>query len=221
MRHAEFQPLSGRHVLFARRSSRQALAQRYVRRGQRCRQRRTRRSIVLAAWDRLAHSQKAIQPEGRLRPLPDGEIVFGGEVSWCAPRCLEDRNSVCLDARELHHLAPLLDLVTNELSEVSGGAPKCRDAHVGKTRDDLWIGEKGIDLQIKLFNNVGRRVSGRANSRLPAVFVARHELPDGRYVWQDLRARGGRHGQCAQATGADVLQDLREGAEHYLHLSAH
>jgi hypothetical protein len=123
MRHAEFQPLSGRHVLFARRSSRQALAQRYVRRGQRCRQRRTRRSIVLAAWDRLAHSQKAIQPEGRLRPLPDGEIVFGGEVSWCAPRCLEDRNSVCLDARELHHLAPLLDLVTNELSEVSGGAP--------------------------------------------------------------------------------------------------
>src|SRR5947209_17869392 len=54
-----------------------------------CRSRRRERSqqsSAPAATDRLAPGRCGARPAARLRPRPDGEIAYGGEVSLSPPR---------------------------------------------------------------------------------------------------------------------------------------
>src|SRR5262245_35314948 len=80
--------------------------------------------------------------------------------------------SVCLDARELDHLGPLLRFLSDELPEIGGCTGKHRAAQVGKPRSHLGIGEARIDLRIEFVDDLGGRVLGRAYSIPVASLVA-------------------------------------------------
>src|SRR5215471_5946821 len=71
-------------------------------------------------------------------------------------RGAETAGSICLDACELHHLAPLFSLFGNELAEVDRRAWKCGGAPLGKPCLHLGIGEGRIDLRVELVDDLGR-----------------------------------------------------------------
>src|SRR5262249_27573557 len=60
----------------------------------------------------------------------------------------ETAGSICLDACELHHLAPLLGFLGDEFTEVGGREREHVATQVGKPRLDLGVGEAGIDLTV-------------------------------------------------------------------------
>src|SRR5262249_41099490 len=66
--------------------------------------------------------------------------------------------SICFDARELHHLAPLFGLFGDELAEVGSRAWKGGGAPLGKPRLHLGIGKGRVDLRIELVDDLGWRV---------------------------------------------------------------
>src|SRR5262249_34850421 len=59
--------------------------------------------------------------------------------------------SLPLDANGLHHLAPLLGFIGDELTEVDRRARKGRSAQIGKPRLDLGIGKARIYLFVERF----------------------------------------------------------------------
>src|SRR5262249_45228757 len=56
--------------------------------------------------------------------------------------------SVRLDAGELHHLAPLLGFLCDQLAEVGGRTRKHRAAEVSEPRFHVGIGEASVDLLV-------------------------------------------------------------------------
>ena len=56
-------------------------------------------------------------------------------------RGAETAGSICLDACELHHLAPLLRFVGDELAEVGGREREHVTAQVNESRLELRIGK--------------------------------------------------------------------------------
>src|SRR5262249_7325974 len=92
------------------------------------------------------------------------------------PRCRHSRNgrygifrrgsrgSLGLDVGRPDHLAPLLGVVGDELSEIDGRADKRRASKVGKPRLHLGIGEAGVDLLVELVDDLRRRVLGYADA---------------------------------------------------------
>src|SRR5262245_66490439 len=82
--------------------------------------------------------------------------------------------SVQLDVRRPYHVAPLLGLVGDKLTEVAGRARKYAAAEVGQPRAHLGVGERSINFHVELFNNFVGRVLGRAKAPPTARFVARH-----------------------------------------------
>ena len=74
------------------------------------------------------------------------------------------RRSLGLEARELHHLGPLLGLVRDELAEIGGRAGKRRSAQVDKPRLDLGIGEASIDFLVELIDDLGGCVFRRSDA---------------------------------------------------------
>jgi hypothetical protein len=63
-------------------------------------------------------------------------------------RGAESAGSICLDACELHHLAPLLGFLDDQLAEVSGRTSKHRAAEVSEPRFHVGIGEASVDLLV-------------------------------------------------------------------------
>ena len=76
----------------------------------------------------------------------------------------------------------------------SAGEPASPAAQLGQPRLHLGIGEANVDLPVEFVDDLGRRVSGRADAIPSACLVARHELAHGRDVRQRLRAH--RRGHC-------------------------
>jgi hypothetical protein len=76
-------------------------------------------------------------------------------------RGAETAGSICLDACELDHLAPLFGFLSNEFPEIGGRPPKHRAAQVGKLRLDFQIGKRGVNLPVELVDDFGGRVFGR------------------------------------------------------------
>ena len=64
-------------------------------------------------------------------------------------RGAETAGSICLDASELHHLAPLLGFVGDELAEVGAREREHVATQVGKARLDLGIGKASVDLLVE------------------------------------------------------------------------
>src|SRR5262249_37848821 len=97
-------------------------------------------------------------------------------------RGAETAGSICLDACELNHLAPLLSFLSDELAEVGRRAWKCGGAPLGKPRVHFGIGEGRIDLFVEPVNNLRRRVFRRADACPEARLIARHEFGNRRDV---------------------------------------
>src|SRR5262249_5072409 len=87
--------------------------------------------------------------------------------------------SVQLDAREFHHLAPLIGFVDDELAEVGGRPRNHHYAKVGETRLDLGIGEARIDLFVEPVDNLRGRVLRRADAEPLACLITRYEISHG------------------------------------------
>src|SRR5258707_1513074 len=112
--------------------------------------------------------------------------------------------SIRLYAGKLDHLGPLLDFVSNELSEVGGRACKRCGAQICEPRLHFWIGEGGIDLLVEGIDDVRGRAFGHANAIPRTRLIARHEISHGWNIGQRYRTFRGGHRQCAQPAGAQV-----------------
>src|SRR5262249_40484162 len=77
---------------------------------------------------------------------------------------------------ELHHLAPFLGVVGDELAEVGRRAGEHLSAQVGNTSLQLGIGEPRIDLLIKLSEDLGRPFFGRTKANPLARLETAHEI---------------------------------------------
>src|SRR5262249_8056293 len=108
------------------------------------------------------------------------------------------RRSLRLGARGLDHFAPFLNLLREELAEVSGGAWKHRAAQVGEVRPHLRIGKGGVNFLIEHVNDFSGSIFGNAKPIGGARVVARQDSSDRRHVRQHLRTRRGCHSQGAQ-----------------------
>src|SRR5215813_10198849 len=80
-----------------------------------------------------------------------------------------------LNVRKLHHLAPLLSFLRNELAEVAGRAWKCGGTQLGKPRLHVGISEGGVDLLVEFVNNLYGRVAWRADAGPEAKLIARNK----------------------------------------------
>src|SRR6516162_7938432 len=121
--------------------------------------------------------------------------------------------SVRFDAHGLHHLAPLLDFLGDELPEVGRRTGKRRTAQVGKPRVHLWVGEGRIDLFVEFVDDLSGRIPRCAEAPHCARFVVRDELAHSRYVWQRLRSRGCGDRQGTHRGTRDVPDRLGRGDE--------
>src|SRR5262245_30665744 len=84
--------------------------------------------------------------------------------------------SLGLDACELHHLAPLLGFLSDQLAEVSGRARKHRAAEISEPHFHVGVVKARVSFRVELVNNLRRCVFGRADARPPARLVARHKF---------------------------------------------
>src|SRR5262245_20712263 len=100
-------------------------------------------------------------------------ISLNGEVM---ERGAKSAGSICLDACEVHHLAPLLGFVGDELAKVGGREREHVATQVGKARLDLGIGKTSVDLLVELLDDLGRRGLRCADAVPGARLVSRHEL---------------------------------------------
>ena len=95
-------------------------------------------------------------------------IAHGGSLLFCG---IARRRSSSLrsDAGRSDHLAPLLDFLRDELSEIGGRAAEHRAVQVGKPRLHLGVGEGRIDFLIELLDDVKKKPHGEAGQRAPAA----------------------------------------------------
>src|SRR6516162_7700362 len=68
--------------------------------------------------------------------------------------------SVRLDAGKLDHLAPLVGFVGYELSKVGGRTGEHRSSQIGEALLHVGVDESGIDLLVKLLDNLCGRGFG-------------------------------------------------------------
>src|SRR5262249_50307684 len=87
--------------------------------------------------------------------------------------------SLCLDIGSPDHLAPLLGVVGDQLTELGRRARKHRAAEVDKACFQPGIGEARIDLDVELVNETGWRVFRRMHADPLAPLEARHEIANG------------------------------------------
>src|SRR5262245_36533122 len=113
--------------------------------------------------------------------------------------------SVRFDARELHHLAPLLGFVGNEFPEFGGRAQQRCTTHIGKARLEVRIGERGVDFPVELADNFSGRARRHADAVPVAPLIAQYELADSWEVRQRLRALRGRYRERAELASPDIL----------------
>jgi hypothetical protein len=66
--------------------------------------------------------------------------------------------SLRLDARELHHLRPLLGFCGDEVDKFVSRTRKRFAAQIGKPRLVLGVSEDGVDLPVELVDNFRRRM---------------------------------------------------------------
>src|SRR6266700_364331 len=96
------------------------------------------------------------------------------------------KGSFRLGARRLDHFAPFIDLLHEELAEISRRAWKHRAAQVGQVRPHLRIGESGVNLLVEYVNDLSGSIPGYAKSIGRARLVARQNIADRRHVRQHL-----------------------------------
>ena len=127
----------------------------------------TQETISPAAWVRLLRccgQQDLLATSFSLQETQTkhGGVRRAGDIEyWAASAELLVR----FDIRCPDHLAPLLAVLGDELSELCGRARQHHGAKFGKPRLDPGIGESGVDLFVDLVDNLSRRVLGCAEAQ--------------------------------------------------------
>src|SRR5262245_30758871 len=105
-----------------------------------------------------------------LEPAPHEQTssLPSGSSEKCQQRSLppfaeRDLWNICsgslgLDACELHHLAPLLGFLSDQLAEVSGRARKHRAAEISEPHFHVGVGKARVSFRVELVNNLRRCV---------------------------------------------------------------
>src|SRR5262245_12006711 len=124
-----------------------------------------------------------------------------------------------LDVGRPNHLAPLLGFVGDELAEVGRRANKHRAAEVSKPRLQPRIGNTGVNLLVKLLDNVGWRASRCANTSECTRLKTWHGIADGWNVWEWIQPRNGCHAERAQLARFDVFGRTSHRVEQHLNLT--
>jgi hypothetical protein len=95
--------------------------------------------------------------------VPNSDIT--GRVGWTPAISLngiygisrDQTGLLCLDVGRPNNFSPLVGFFGDEFAEL-GGRTRKRWVHVGKPRLDLRVGKRGVDLSVKLANDLSRRV---------------------------------------------------------------
>src|SRR5262249_20816181 len=88
---------------------------------------------------------KAVRPNFALGVRSNGTGFAEGTLWNIRPR---SRRSLRLDAREPHHLGPLLGFRGDEVAKVGGRARNHCTAEIGNPRLDFGISKAGVDLLV-------------------------------------------------------------------------
>src|SRR5215468_10822553 len=116
--------------------------------------------------------------------------------------------SLRLDVEGPDHLAPLVGLFGDELTEVGGRACKQYAAHFSQPCLDLRVSKARVDCVVEFLDEFGRRVLGCTETQPRAGLVTCYELANRRNIRQSLQARCIGHRQRAQPAGPDVFDCL-------------
>src|SRR5689334_8030986 len=98
---------------------------------------------------------------------------------------LRRAQSLRLDAGELHDLAPLLSFGGDELRKIRGRSHQRGSIEIGKPRLHRGLREAGVDLAIEPLDDLGGRLSRRADAEPGARLVGRHGLVDRGQSWEE------------------------------------
>src|SRR5215469_14146951 len=118
------------------------------------------------------------QRTGRKLEMARTEMVFRAMSRHFAERNLWNIRcwSLRLNARELHHLGPFLNVLGDELAELGGRTCKRRVAKVCNPRFHRGIGENSIDLLVEFLDEIGGRIFWRADTQPRARIIARQKI---------------------------------------------
>src|SRR5262249_51484800 len=120
------------------------------------------------------------------------------------------------DIGRSHDLAPLLGVAREQLAELGRREHERRAAELADPGLELGISEAAIDLRVEPFDDLGRRIPGRADAEPDARLVAGQELTDAGYIWEKRRAPRRGHRQRPKLSGRDVLDERKHALEHDL-----
>src|SRR5262245_43704302 len=125
-----------------------------------------------------------------------------------------------LDAREPDHLAPLFRFIGDVFAKIGTRARKQHSpAEFAESCSELRVGERCVDLVVKLVDNLNRRGAGRAKANPCARFVAWQEFGHSGDVRHDIQTCRSGYGQGAQPTSPNMWKRGRNNVEHDLHLT--
>src|SRR5262249_29723535 len=135
------------------------------------------RSIADLVWGGGVHRGK--------QHAPDGHPTFAErDVMECG---LTKPASLRLDVEGPDHLAPLVGLFADELTEVGGRACKQYAAHFSQPRLDLRVSKARVDCIVEFLDEFGRRVLGCTETQPRAGLVTCYELANRRNIRQSLQ----------------------------------
>src|SRR6516162_6324976 len=191
----------------ADRNERPEAASRFCRAGRRWSSApRRQQTASPARGDRTGNSRRFSAVSAR------SESHFGPRGQSLSGRMKRDRPSECapslrLDACELDHLGPFVDIFADELGELVRGVRGHRyRAEIGEPLLDVRIEHRRVGLLVERRDDLGRCAHGNAETDPAGRFVALEEAVDRRHVRQEWKRFGRRHAQGAELSGLDLRQ---------------
>src|SRR5262245_60743418 len=102
------------------------------------------------------------------------------------------------DARELHHLGPLLGFGRYKIAELRGADDHWDRAGVGEPCHDGWACQACIDVAIQPRDDLRRRALWHTDSCPCPCLVSRKRLGNARHVWKHVKSVFARYAERPQ-----------------------
>src|SRR5262245_21092190 len=162
------------------------------------------KSFFMRSLDLLAASKSDWQLIGCPIAFTTGSLHARAYISRNGRYGTRDRLH-WLDVGRHNHLAPFLDFVGDEFTEISGRASKHRAAQIGKPCFEFWICNADIDFLVQSFDELCGRALRSTNAVPCTCLVVRQRVAQNRNVRQHIRPRRGGYGQGAEFAGPDIF----------------
>jgi hypothetical protein len=110
-----------------------------------------------------------------------------------------------LDVGRPDYLGPLLDIVDDKLSKLSGRlGGHCYATEISKAGSDSGVRDGEIDFPVEPINHRGRGIFWRTNTKPCACLVAGYKVTHCRNLWQYFQPFDRGHRQWAQRARPNV-----------------